>query len=457
MNSGLTVTNDGSHFALLDALLYNDSPALENPRQFAFGDSAYFEGRYYSDRNPGLAFITWTTTKVLTPVQAWFAPLLLDPRMGPRYNEVQVSLIRGVMLVPAFAASALFAAMIALSRTLGASYPNALAAAVMVLTGTLLFRYATLFYSHIVAAALVTWSVVLVLRYAAGGPARMLWGGAFLFSLAVVVEHLVALVLIPLGACLLASSAQRIFTARTLFPTILAGLFPLGLLATYNTVCFNSPFSLAHFHHSEDVANHSLSTLFNFQRVGEVLGNFMLGAPRAEVGKQDLTGLLTTSPFLLACLLPVFSGSFRSRGSSAAALTLAGAILLVIIGAAGVFAPYGGWDRDYRYFVAILPLCAPFLALALADLLAMPHSWPARTGQGLGFALLFAGWVYAVIFQLGHVRHSLQPQYPTHWVNLQAAAINVSLAWLYFTLIACLLWLVWKGLARTQLAARPAG
>ncbi|MFV8818693.1 hypothetical protein [Haliea sp. E17] len=131
LNSGITITNDGSHFALLDALLHDGSAELKNPRQFAFGDSALYENRYYSDRNPGLAFFTYAETLLLMPIRGWFYPLQLDPRISPRYNEAQRQLIPGVMLVPAFAASALFAGMIALCRTLGANLPTALSAALM--------------------------------------------------------------------------------------------------------------------------------------------------------------------------------------------------------------------------------------------------------------------------------------------------------------------------------------
>ena len=38
MNSGITITNDGSHFALFDALVTTGSPELRHVRQFAFND-----------------------------------------------------------------------------------------------------------------------------------------------------------------------------------------------------------------------------------------------------------------------------------------------------------------------------------------------------------------------------------------------------------------------------------
>ncbi len=444
LNSGITITNDGSHFALLDSLLRNGSPQLLQPRQFAFGDSALYEGRYYSDRNPGLAFLTYAVVQLLEPIATWFQPLRLDPLMGPRYDQAQRQLIPVVMLVPAFAASALLIAMTALSRNFGARLPAALLAALMLLSGTLLLRYATLFYSHIVAASLLTWSVTALIRFARGGRDCLLWFAALLFSFAVLVEHLLLVTLLPLATYLLTRSARRILAPATLLPTLLAGALPMGMLGIYNVVCFDSPFSLAHFHHSVDTANHKLGTLFNFERLGTVLGNFLFGASKAEVGKQDLTGLIVTSPFLLACLLPLFSGKLRERGVRGEAATLAACILLVVVGAAGVFAPYGGWDRDYRYFVAILPLCAPLLALAVDTLLDLRRKRFGGACCVVGLALLGAAWAYAAHFQFGHVRHAMQAPFPTPWINLRPALVNVSLAWLYLGACALLLFGLWR-------------
>ena len=165
LNSGITITNDGSHFALFDSLVTTGSPELQHVRQFAFNDSAKYKGRYYSDRNPGLALATYSLYQGFRPLEGWMKPLKLDPKMARRYSEGQKSRATIVMLVPSICGSLLILAIFTLARQLGTGFYASLLTALAIVFGTIAFRYATLFYSHIFSATLLTWGLILLFSY----------------------------------------------------------------------------------------------------------------------------------------------------------------------------------------------------------------------------------------------------------------------------------------------------
>ncbi|MEP5567142.1 MAG: hypothetical protein ABJN62_04850 [Halioglobus sp.] len=329
--------------------------------------------------------------------------------------------------------------IISLCINQGNTLPIATITAVSLIAGTLLLRYSTLFYSHITASALLIWGLVLIFRFRQSSSLPAIAGGVFLLSLAVLVEHLLILVFIPTFIYLLLCCRDELFTPKYLLTTILAGVLPMSVLMLYNWICFESPFSLAHFHHSTDTANHSLSSLFQFERVREVLVNLLFGAPKEEVGRQDLTGLISSSPFLIIIAVPLIVLLKNQQWPKAETVVTTSAILLVMLGAASFHSPYGGWDRDYRYFLAVVPLCAPLLASGLTLVTVQPVSSVAKAGKWLAlivFSYLF--WVSAE-FQFHHIRHASQVQYPTPWINQHAALFNVSLLWIYLAALMLLL------------------
>ena len=302
LNSGITLTNDGSHFALFDSLVTTGSPELQEVRQLAFNDSALYQGRYYSDRNPGLALTTYLVYQGLRPLESPMQALKLDPKMGRQFTWDQLPRIPIAMLVPAFSGGLLLLGMVALSRRLGAGFYPALASALAIMFGTIALRYSTLLYSHIYSAALLVWGLVLLFAYRNSRSAAQLFAAIFLLSASVLAEHLVILVF-PLVFIYLGITSHRlILRPVTLVGIIIAGLVPMMVLMGYNYTCFESPFSIAHFHHSTDTQNHNLGTLMRFDRLLDVLYNLMFGADKSVVGKQDLMGLISASPFLLYTL-----------------------------------------------------------------------------------------------------------------------------------------------------------
>jgi hypothetical protein len=440
MNSGITITNDGSHFALFDSLVTTGSPELQQVNQFAFNDSARYGDKFFSDRNPGLALSTYIFYQGARHLESAARPLHLDPYMAFRYTEDQESRIPLVMLVPALSSGVLFIGIFLLSSSLGSTFTASLTSALTLVFGTIALRYSTVFYSHIFASALLVWGLVLTFNYRQRGDPKHLCCGVFLISGATLAEHLAILAFIPVIVYLALSLGKTLFRPAILIPVVISGLVPMLALMYYNYVCFESPFSIAHFHHSSDTRNHEFRTMFKLESALKVLTNLLFGAPKSEVGRQDITGLMSASPFLYFALLwipLVLSGRNKLRGEHMVLLT---AFCLILAGAASFWAPYGGWDRDYRYFLIAVPLLAPFLAKVLDFLLTGSNLPWVNIGRYLCLALFVLAIIVSITNQLHHVRHKMQAQYNTHFPNWEAALTNVSVAVLVIVLIGMVLY-----------------
>ena len=435
MNSGITITNDGSHFALFDSLVTTGSPELKQVRQFAFGDSAEYNGKFYSDRNPGLALFTVAFYQGAQPLEKWMKALRLDPGFARNYTEGQRSRISLVMLVPAVSGGLVLLFTFFLARQMGVALWASILASLSILFGTIMLRYSTVFYSHSFSAALLVCSLWLIFSYRKQGSLAALFVGVFCFSFAVLAEHLLVVVFLPVLVYLLVLKPRDLFRFSSLLGVVVAGLMPMSVLMMYNWVCFDSPFVLAHFHHSHDTANHEITTLLRLDQSLGVAGNLLFGAPESEVGRKDLVGLFSASPFLYSlALFPLLVAKRYSKFTAEHAV-LAVSVILLMLGASSVWEPYGGWDRDYRYFVVAVPLLAPFVGAVLDFLL---HAAPGVFYRSIKYLaiLAFFGLCYiSVKNQLAHVRHELQVQPPHLLINYDSSLVNVSL--LLGFLIAC--------------------
>ena len=183
-----------------------------------------------------------------------------------------------------------------------------------------------------------------------------------------------------------------------------------------------------------------MNTLFVFTPTPAVLWRLLFGASKEVVGRNDLLGLVNGSPFVLLGLavLPLaVLGKLRVR--TELYVLLAGFALVAVL-AASNWSPYGGWDRDYRYFLMVVPLLSPFVALAL-EWLVLDRG---RGGRALfcRFAVGLFGLlvVYSVRVQFAHIRHYPQVQFPNPLVNLSAALVNVGL----IALLGAVLFGLWR-------------
>ena len=320
-------------------------------------DMARFEGHYYSDKAPGVAFFG-------VPVYFVFRAL-----SGGTFTERDLlPVCRSlVVTVPAL----LFLAV--LFRRWAGHGSLGLVLGVGLAVGTSFFPFAISYYGHTLLAILLFWIYWRVTAADEGGPAHYALTG-LLCGTAVLVDYTGAVFVALVGLYLL-------WKKRSAVPLLwlAAGSAPvLALLAAYNYQCFGSPFDLAY--------NHMVSERDQVHRTTGFFG-IGLAAPEAIVGLTVglSRGLLVYSPFLLL-LGPALWTLGRPWRWEARDVLAASAIAAYFWLNASLIDWQGGWTLGPRYLVPIYPF-----ALALILRGAARQSDAARR-RYLAFAVFAVTW-----------------------------------------------------------------
>jgi hypothetical protein len=354
--------NQNSRFALVRAIA-NDRTVRIDPYEGNTGDKAFFDGHYYSDKAPGLAF---AALPIVEPAHRIYRAFGGDPETFAGLALLSyLATVFTVGLLTAWAGVALFD----VSRALGASPAGALFAATTFGLATPMWPLATIFIGHAISAA------CLVLAFAAAVRVDLEHGRAHRWPVtqsaiteyrdrlngwaiglgagwATISEFPAAVPAVMLAAWAL-WSAVRLGPRRAfiILSSMTAGaLACAGLLMAYQYVCFGSPFHLAY------------SSEAGFE--GMQQGLFGITTPsmaalwRITIG--EYRGLLPLSP--IVALAPF---GLRLYRSDRRASVVAGAIALfyVLLNASYHYWE-GGWSLGPRHLSPALP----FLCLGLAPL-----------------------------------------------------------------------------------------
>jgi hypothetical protein len=323
-------------------------------------DKAYFLGRFYSDKAPGMAILA-----IPAVAGAHFALKTLG-RDGPviekgeltRYFSfyVYVSTLLTSGLVTAAAAAVLHLT----ARHLGATQVGALFGALSYSLATPAFGWATAFFGHATAGAclFLAFAAILALKRDTSGSRRLLalgcCAGGFL-GVAIIVEFTVvpAAAVIALYGLRTAMDLARDKRWRVLGSAMVCGatmIIPLGL---YNYLAFGSPLHLGY------------QSVVGFPEMKQ--GFVGLGAPKLDVLWQILfgqyRGLFTISPILLL--------SFWSTVDTWRKGLLGGGLFICIVAIATSFllinSSYyfwdGGWSTGPRFLTPMIALLCLPLAL----------------------------------------------------------------------------------------------
>jgi hypothetical protein len=334
--------NQTSHYALVRSLAAG-TPTIDKSRgevgDVGAGDAAIFKGHYYSNKAPGLAFVT---------VPAF---LVLD-QAGMRTVGDPTRVIWALHLwsiVPAFVILLLLVRRLA--ERLAPGYGAA--AAVAVGLGTLLLPFSTLFFAHVLSAMLGL-AAFAVLWTEREGPPRLLLVGAAgaLAGLAFVTEYSLILVGTILGVYAL-SRGDFVRRAVAYSAGFVVGVLPLLL---YNVWAFRSPF-----HHSYGEGNQT-------DPLGGFLGNSW---PRLSLLYDALFstwGLLTLTPLVVCGALGAIL-AYRRRAKAESIVVLA--VLLVHLAWTSTFYLgnniFGGLGPP-RYLMMVFPFLGVMLGLAFRAL-----------------------------------------------------------------------------------------
>lgn len=462
--SGITSSNDGSHYALTRTLVENHAFTLNQFDDYAEGnDIAVTEdGRLYSDRPPGtaLAASLFYAAGGILP-----APLTELPS---RHDASNPQLLY-VLLLPVFAGAGTVVAIYALLRMLDVSRAGAFTACVMFATGTAHWKYSSVLFSHALSALLVLVSVLLsiyITRKQSVSRLLLLLLGLVLGA-AVLVEYANGLLVVLVVAYVLVR--KRPLTPRhvlaTLGPLVAGGLVAAAFLAFYNATNFGSPFTLSYAYAINYPWAGRFSTTFSYPMGAGLRGLLLWGSGDGWCGGPPCPnqGLALLSPILVAAL----PGWVRYWRQARWECVLTTVIFLTYLLLFARHRTFHGFTADGRYLVPFLGLLAIPLAYALEWLLA----WGKRpllratlllATYGLYFLsvrnmMIHIGTSYNYTLDLGRLDVLIAS--PANWAYLASQiwpnAGNLPLLWLLeVVVLGALLALIWLQ-QRRAVGARP--
>jgi hypothetical protein len=316
---GITDSNSGSSYALVKALAEDKSLKINNYLKYTKHiDYAKFNGNFYTDRPPGMAFFALPFYKL-------------------GLNVTYLSAIAGTVST---------GIVFLITELLTNSSSIAFIVGCVFAFCTINWRYSTLFFIHSLGTCLVLSGVYLyILEY----PLILV---GFLIGLATFVEYTNATFMIGL---------TFVSILEGHIPYYLIAWFFLGVapLLIYNEKCFGEPFVTAYKYSGYFEWEHSLKTTFVTPIWTGLHGllYFITKEGRYKVGG----GIYTMSPIL------IFGGIgyiYLPRDIAILFIALCLPLLLLI---SKHITWWGGNQNDYRYVMAIIPYMTIPLGCLLAE------------------------------------------------------------------------------------------
>src|SRR5688572_21586566 len=157
--SGITSSNDGSHYALVRALVERHSFEISPYLDFTeHQDYALNGDRRYSDRPPGtaLAAAPFYALSWIAP-----APMVLPPS---KHDASNPHLLYAVLLAPLAGAASISVFYLLLRRYFGRSQFSAALISTALAFGTITWKYSSVLYSHAVSMLIIFLALYLIFR-----------------------------------------------------------------------------------------------------------------------------------------------------------------------------------------------------------------------------------------------------------------------------------------------------
>jgi hypothetical protein len=454
--SGLTSSNDGSHYALVRAMVDERQFAIAPFDPFAEGnDIAVRDGVFYSDRPPGTALVA-------TLFYGLGGLLPPPPAQLPSRHDADNPRLPYVLLLPVLAGAATAVLLYWFMRRLQLSAAAALLAALIFGLGTLHWKYSTVLFSHALSGLLVVAVVVITVQYSLFSNRYSVsgWryvGLGFLLGLAVLVEYsnglLVALVgIFILWAELVAGLDNGVFAPRRFLAVFgglaLGGLLPALFLGYYNQTNFGSPFILSYAYAINYPWAGEFGATFNFPLGSGLQAMLWWGEGAGWCnGPCFNQGLLLLSPVLLLALPGLY---WYGRSAPQAALFTTGVFLIYLF----LFArhhTFHGFTADGRYLMPFIGLLIPPLGFTLDRLLHHKERLWLALGLLLVYGLFFLsarnillhiGFSYNYNLQLSQLSTLIAD--PQNWAYLSGHIFpnvaNLPLLWLVIGLGLLVCW-----------------
>ena len=349
--SGITCSNDGSHYALTRALAEQGRFSIEQYESYTYGDDlARRGGDVFSDRPPGTALLA-------SVFYALGRHLPDPPGRVPSLHDKENPLLVYVMLLPAWAGAGAVVALYLMLRRLSVSQFTALTTCLMFGIGTVHWKYSSVLFSHSLSSLTVLTSILLAtgVRADAGIRWARTWSLGFVLGWAVLVEYsnaVMVIIAVAYSAFVLRKvPARRLF--RFLVLLLAGGAGPAIFLGYYNTVNFGNPLTSSYSYATNYPWAASFSTTFD-RPLWEGLRALIVWGTCGDwhgfpVWNQ---GILVMSP-LLVLALPGFVYFFRHARRECVLTT---GILVFYLCLFATHRTAHGFTADGRY-------ASPFLGL----------------------------------------------------------------------------------------------
>lgn len=362
-------SNSESHLYLTFAMVDHRTLNIDAYRT-RLGDKSYYRGHYYSDKAPGLSFITAPPYAILRAAMPGFAGKPYKAYSRQRFaiarNTVYIRYAMDylILIIP----SAVFAVLLWLFLTpIIGDQRWALVLTSIYSLGTIAWVYSVSFFSHQLAAMLLFGSFLTlyhrVARRDSGKPTRFAALAGLLAGYSVISEYPTILIAALLGGYLLLVAQHRLASAMA----FIAGMLPPALLnMAYNTMAFGKPFALGYAHVHSAMYHNSIHT-----------GPLGLANPAAygvqppslyslwQITFGTYRGIFLVSPVLLL----FFAGlvfMWRRRDLRPEFWLCATAVMLYVLMDASRGMDQNGWSGGWAVASRHLTPMLPFMIVPLA-------------------------------------------------------------------------------------------
>ena len=229
----LAGTNEGSHVALTEAILYNHSLSLGSYAGLSGMDSSYFGGHMFSTMAPGesvLLIIPFSIGTLLSPL---LDPLLSSFAAGSYATPSQVLALQ---LFSAFCSAVSTLYVYRLCRSLGAKKWSSIATGLTYAFATLIWVFGKTSFAHTYSALFLVLTYYYVLRTRTPPMRDAILAGVFA-AVALSLEYTNLVLLLP-AIVYLAINRRREVKKEVAFiiPVVISGF----LLLVYNLICFSN-------------------------------------------------------------------------------------------------------------------------------------------------------------------------------------------------------------------------
>lgn len=326
-------------YAILNSHVLSVGPGLNQPL-YSLVDLSYYNGHYYSALSPGLALVS-------LPVAA----------LGFIFDGMKLSTFGHVALFDEGFVAFLTAVGSYFFYKLCRFYANATLSFLTSLTfsvATLIWPLATVIFDHDVAATFLIISIYLVLRSVKKEQSRplLLMLAGLSLGLAVLLEYVAFLLIIPVGVYLLATSAAHgLAKLRKLMEFGMPTLCGVLVQLSYNYAIFSNPLVFPE--------------QYTTGSTGSLVGRFSV----ASIGWHSLDllfspyrGLFFFSPVLILGLAGLYMMIRNRRECKLDAFLFASLFLLVLL----FYSSWQTWNGGAAYGPRFLTLGIPFLAAPIS-------------------------------------------------------------------------------------------